>query len=95
LALDVTTAKARPAAAVRASASRTSGNVRVGSRTATLRAGRSATVTVSLNATGRRLLSKRRRLMVRLTATQSTSRGRRVLSTQRLTFARSGVRRLA
>jgi hypothetical protein len=40
--------------------------VPVGARTARLKPGQQATLTVSLNATGRRLLAQRRRLAVRL-----------------------------
>ena len=61
-------------------------HARLGSRTVTLRAGHSTAAAVSLNTTGRRLLTSRRRLSASLAVTQITASGKRVRSTQRLTF---------
>jgi len=58
----------------------------VGAATVSLAAGGTSTVQVKLNATGRRLLRARHTLPVRLTATQRTASGPRILLTQRLTF---------
>lgn len=58
------------AVAAAAQGRHTKRTVIVGSRTVTLAAGRSETVTVSLNAAGRKLLAGRRRLPVKLLASQ-------------------------
>jgi hypothetical protein len=54
----------------------------LGTASATIKAGRTTTVRISLNRSGRRLLSARHKLTAKLTVTQ----GRRTVSTQKVTF---------
>jgi hypothetical protein len=64
----------------------------VGATTVTLRAEKSVTVRVRLNGTGRRLLSDRGKLTVRLATTQSTVSGTSAVASQALTFKASRKR---
>jgi hypothetical protein len=58
----------------------------VGTASATIQAGRTVTVRVSLNRAGRRLLAARHTLRARLTVTQRVAGGSRTVSTQKVTF---------
>ena len=58
----------------------------IGTASATIAAGRTVTVKVGLNRTGRRLLSVRHRLTTTLTVTQRIGGGNRTISTQKVTF---------
>jgi hypothetical protein len=58
----------------------------LGTATVTLAAGQSEIVHVKLNAAGRRLLSSRHELSVKLTVTQRTSGATVVISSQTLNF---------
>ena len=64
----------------------------VGTRTLTLPAGKSVNERVKLNSTGRRLLSARGKLSVRLTLTQSVVSGTAVRASQTITFTAIGKR---
>ena len=61
-------------------------NLVLGNATATVKAGRSATVRISLNRTGRKLLAARHKLTAKLTVTQRISGRNRTISTQKVTF---------
>jgi hypothetical protein len=58
----------------------------LGSTSATIRAGRTSTVRISLNRTGRKLLAARHKLTAKLTVTQRIAGRNRTLSTQKVTF---------
>jgi hypothetical protein len=58
----------------------------VGTASATIPAGRSTTVKIGLNRTGRHLLSARHRLTAKLTVTQSIGGRNQTISTQKVTF---------
>jgi hypothetical protein len=64
----------------------------VGATTVTLRAGKSLAVRVRLNGTGRRLLTDRGKLTVRLATTQITLSGTAAVASQALTFKASRKR---
>ncbi|MGZ4165801.1 MAG: hypothetical protein ACXVFO_04275 [Solirubrobacteraceae bacterium] len=57
-----------------------------GTASATIKAGRKATVRISLNRTGRSLLAAHHRLAAKLSVTQRVNRRNRTLSTQKVTF---------
>ena len=58
----------------------------LGTASATIRAGRTATVKIGLNRTGRHLLAARHRLTAKLTVTQRVNGRNRTISTQKVTF---------
>ncbi len=58
----------------------------LGTASATIRAGRTATVRISLNRAGRKLLAARHKVTAKLTVTQRISGHNRTLSTQKVTF---------
>ena len=58
----------------------------LGTASATIAAGRTATVKIGLNGTGRHLLAARHRLTATLTVTQRVSGRNRTISTQKVTF---------
>jgi hypothetical protein len=58
----------------------------LGTKSATIRAGRTATVRIGLNRTGRKLLAARHKLTAKLTVTQRIAGRNRTLSTQKVTF---------
>jgi hypothetical protein len=58
----------------------------LGTKSATIRAGRTATVRISLNHGGRKLLAARHKLTVKLAVTQRIGRRNRTVSTQKVTF---------
>ena len=68
---------------------RTKKVVTVGTASVTLLAGRTQVLSVSLNGTGKRLLSTRRKLPVKLTITQAGTGSSVVISAQTLTFKAS------
>jgi hypothetical protein len=58
----------------------------LGTASATIKAGRTATVRISLNGTGRTLLTARHKLTAKLTVTQRVAGRNRTVSTQKVTF---------
>ena len=58
----------------------------LGTTSATIRAGRTQTVQISLNRTGRKLLAARHKLTAKLTVTQRIAGRNRTISTQKVTF---------
>ena len=58
----------------------------LGTASATIRVGRTATVRISLNRAGRKLLAARHKVTAKLTVTQRISGHNRTLSTQKVTF---------
>ncbi len=58
----------------------------LGTKSATIGAGRTQTVHISLNRTGRKLLAARHKLTAKLTVTQRIAGRNRTLSTQKVTF---------
>jgi hypothetical protein len=58
----------------------------VGRASATIKAGRTTTVRISLNRTGRRLLAARHTLRAKLTVTQTVAGRTRTIATQKVTF---------
>ena len=58
----------------------------LGTTSATIRAGRTQTVHISLNRTGRKLLAARHKLTAKLTVTQRIAGRNRTVSTQKVTF---------
>jgi hypothetical protein len=58
----------------------------LGTASATIRAGSTATVKIGLNRTGRHLLAARHRLTAKLTVTQRVNGRNRTISTQKVTF---------
>jgi hypothetical protein len=58
----------------------------LGAASATIKAGRTATVRVGLNRTGRSLLAARHKLTVKLTVTQRVGGRNRTVSTQKVSF---------
>ena len=58
----------------------------LGTASATIRAGRTATVKIGLNRTGRHLLAARHRLTAKLTVTQRVGGRNRTISAQKVTF---------
>jgi hypothetical protein len=64
----------------------------LGTASATIRAGRTATVKIGLNRTGRHLLAARHRLTAKLTVTQRVNGRNRTISAQKVTFKASKPR---
>jgi hypothetical protein len=58
----------------------------LGTKSATIGAGRTQTVHISLNRTGRKLLAARHKLTAKLTVTQRIAGRNRTVSTQKVTF---------
>jgi hypothetical protein len=58
----------------------------LGTKSATIRAGRSQTVHISLNRTGRKLLAARHKLTAKLTVTQRIAGRNRTVATKKVTF---------